>query len=99
MSRFQKPFVSFSARFAANVLRAIQKDGAARLVSALVQQSTVVFLDPHSHLRHLAPTEAYVWFSAYDLIDRERVWQIKKNSQTAKDYYISSLYDKSEISN
>lgn len=73
MSHFQKPFVSFSARFAANVLRAIQKDGAARLVSALVQQSTVVFLDPHSHLRHLAPTdEAYVWFSAYDLIDRER---------------------------
>jgi len=45
--------------------RAIQKDGAARLVSALVQQSAVVFLDRHSHLRHLAPTKTYLIFSRW----------------------------------
>lgn len=51
----------------------------------------------HSHLRHLAPTEAYVWFSAYDLIDRERVWPIEKNFQSQQKTikYNSSLHDKS----
>lgn len=97
MSRFQKPFVSFSARFAANVLRVIQKDGAARLVSALVQQSTVVFLDPHAFTSASfgANWSLCLIFSLWSHWSRASLANWEKFSKSAKDYYNSSLRDKS----